>query len=191
MWLYHTLCILFFFGWCFSTSIATALCLLSSEEIAPHIIFQLRACLLWWMSTAGDDRSQYWLRANTECWFKRRQCMDVMRMLWVRLTLCFPPRFPGWLAGCVQLGETPLHSAAWHGYVSIVRTLCAHDAVLDMQNKVTQHVGAWPVGFCLVDVFFFSYKLCFVCLFVCSASSVSISCLKCLLWFVSNMSWWD
>ena len=99
----------------------------------------------------------------------------------VETNIVLSPRFPGWLAGCVQLGETPLHSAAWHGYVSIVRTLCAHDAVLDMQNKVTQHVGAWPVGFCLVDVFFFSSKLfLFVCLFVCSAS-VDIACLKCLL----------
>ena len=37
-----------------------------------------------------------------------------------------------------QLGETPLHNAAWHGYLEIVRTLCNYGAVPYVQNKVSQ-----------------------------------------------------
>ena len=33
-------------------------------------------------------------------------------------------------------GETPLHIAAWHGYTSIVQTLCKAGATLDLKNKV-------------------------------------------------------
>ena len=37
---------------------------------------------------------------------------------------------------CFQLGETALHNACWHGFTSIVHTLCSHGAHLHVQNKV-------------------------------------------------------